>query len=67
LSTDSGTIIRLPVGDIREIGRVTQGVRLINLRKGEKVSSVERMSAEDIQEAALADEVTDSNDDLFNA
>lgn len=66
LSTDSGTIIRLPVGGIREIGRVTQGVRLINLRKGEKVSSVERMSAEDIREADLDDELGDKGEDLFN-
>ncbi len=65
LSTDSGTIIRLPVGDIREIGRVTQGVRLINLRKGEKVSSVERMSVEDLKEAGSEPDLSEDTPDLF--
>ena len=31
--TDSGIIIRMPIDQISQLGRVTQGVRLINLRK----------------------------------
>ncbi len=38
--TKSGTIIRLEVSKIRTTGRTTQGVRLINVREGEKVASV---------------------------
>lgn len=38
--TNEGIIIRLAVDKISEMSRVTQGVRLINLRDGQKVSSI---------------------------
>jgi DNA gyrase subunit A len=43
--TEKGQMIRMPVDDVRVIGRSTQGVRLINLEEGDKVvsaTSVER-------------------------
>jgi DNA gyrase subunit A len=43
--TDGGTLVRIPVGEINVIGRNTQGVRLINVQEGEKVVSVEGISA----------------------
>jgi DNA gyrase subunit A len=51
--TERGMLIRLPVADIRTIGRVTQGVKLINLGEDDRVVDVERVSAganEDIEE-----------------
>ncbi|MDO8684195.1 MAG: DNA gyrase subunit A [Armatimonadota bacterium] len=41
--TEQGIMLRLKVGDIRSCGRSTQGVRLINLVAGDKISSVERI------------------------
>ena len=38
--TSQGKIIRTPVGDMREIGRATQGVRVIRLEEGGTVASV---------------------------
>ena len=38
--TDSGIIIRLPLDQVSNTGRVTQGVKLINLKDGQKVSTV---------------------------
>ena len=38
--TDNGIIIRLDVGSISQMGRVTQGVKLINLKDGSKVASI---------------------------
>ena len=38
--TNEGIIIRLAVDKISEMSRVTQGVKLINLREGQKVSTV---------------------------
>ena len=38
--TNEGIIIRLAVDKISEMSRVTQGVKLINLREGQKVSSI---------------------------
>ena len=38
--TDTGVLIRQPVESIRTIGRVTQGVKLIRLDEGAKISSL---------------------------
>ena len=44
LVTDGGKIIRMAVGDIRVIGRNTQGVRLIGLDDKERVASIARLA-----------------------
>jgi len=44
---DDGVLIRMPVSQIRSIGRATQGVRLIKLGKGTKVSSITRIISEE--------------------
>lgn len=38
--TNSGILIRLPIAQISQLGRVTQGTRLINLKSGQKVSTI---------------------------
>lgn len=48
LITQSGKIIRLRVNEIRNTGRVTQGVRLINLEKNEKVVSIAKIATEKV-------------------
>ena len=45
--TDSGVLMRQPVKDIRAIGRVTQGVRLVKLDDGTNISSITRVISED--------------------
>ena len=47
LASDGGTVIRMPVGDIRIAGRATQGVTLFRLDAGEKVVSVAHIDEED--------------------
>ncbi|MEW6776304.1 MAG: DNA gyrase subunit A [Bdellovibrionota bacterium] len=47
--TDAGKLIKMKVSEISEIGRATQGVRLIQVEKGEKVSGVARV-ASDVEE-----------------
>ncbi|MDH5710158.1 MAG: DNA gyrase subunit A [Gammaproteobacteria bacterium] len=43
--TDSGTLVRIAVDDVSEMGRNTQGVRLIRLTKGEKLVEIEKIDA----------------------
>jgi DNA gyrase subunit A len=50
LVTSNGKIIRLRVGDIRVIGRNTQGVRLIETEPGERVVSLARLAERDEDE-----------------
>ena len=49
--TQSGQAVRSPVKDIRVIGRTTQGVRLINLAKGDKLIGLSRVIEVDVEEA----------------
>ena len=44
--TNQGIIIRLPLEQVSQLGRVTQGPRLINLKSGQKVSSVSLVQKE---------------------
>ena len=46
LITANGKMIRMAVGDVRIIGRNTQGVRLINLDKGDKLVSATTVEPE---------------------
>jgi len=44
---DDGVLIRMPVSQIRSIGRATQGVKLIKLAEGTKVSAITRIISEE--------------------
>jgi DNA gyrase subunit A len=48
----SGISIRISVGELRVMGRATQGVRLIKLNEDDAISSVEKIQKieDDIQE-----------------
>lgn len=45
--TDSGMIMRMPISQISVLGRITQGVRLINLKDGRKVSTITLIKSEE--------------------
>jgi DNA gyrase subunit A len=47
LITNGGVLIRTRVKEIREMGRSTQGVTLINLSEGEKLSGLQRIMDRD--------------------
>jgi DNA gyrase subunit A len=51
LITTGGVLIRTTVKSIRESGRSTQGVTLINLGDGEKLSGIERIEETDDDES----------------
>ena len=48
--TNSGTIIRLPLNQVSQTGRVAQGVKLINLREDQKVGSAEIVNSDITEE-----------------
>jgi DNA gyrase subunit A len=50
LVTNSGQLIRVPVEDIRVVGRGTQGVTVFSTRDGERVVSVEHIEGDDAVE-----------------
>ena len=59
LTTDTGTIIRTRVSDIRLIGRVTQGVKIMDLGPDDKLVAIDLvMEAEDDEESDVV--ITDT-------
>jgi DNA gyrase subunit A len=50
LITTGGVLIRTRVKEIRDMGRVAQGVTLINLGEGEKLSGLEKIVETDDDE-----------------
>jgi len=59
----SGVAIRTAVHEMRVMGRATQGVRIINLRKDDEIAAVAKVSMDEVDE-----ELTDENiDNELNA
>lgn len=50
LITDRGVLVRTRVAEIRELGRATQGVTLIALDDGAKLSGLQRIVENDAAE-----------------
>jgi DNA gyrase subunit A len=49
----SGIIIRMSVAELRTMGRATQGVKLINLRKNDEIAAVAKVPAMEEEEELL--------------
>ena len=66
LITDTGVLVRTRVAEIREMGRATQGVTLMNLDAGAKLSGLQRIAENDANDVGEpgdtgdADAATDS-------
>ena len=56
LITDTGVLVRTRVSEIRELGRATQGVTLISLDEGAKLSGLQRI----VENDAEADDAGDN-------
>ncbi len=57
LITDTGVLVRTRVSEIRELGRATQGVKLIGLDDGAQLSGLQRI----VENDAIVQDETDEN------
>ena len=57
LITDTGVLVRTRVSEIRELGRATQGVILIGLDDGAKLSGLQRI----VENDAIVQDESDEN------
>ncbi|OFS86006.1 DNA gyrase subunit A [Oligella sp. HMSC05A10] len=65
LITSAGVLVRTTVEQIREMGRATQGVTLINCDEGDFLTGVKRVVESDLDESESAEEAsTDSANEL---
>jgi len=62
----SGIAIRLPVDQLRVMGRATQGVKLIRLNQDDEISAVEKIEFVASDEIAEHDESQESSEDNSN-
>ncbi len=61
ITTKSGIVIRMPVSDIRVMGRATQGVRVIRLDDDEEIADVTVLKQSAVEEAE-AEEVVEAEE-----
>jgi DNA gyrase subunit A len=61
LITDKGVLVRTRVSEIRELGRATQGVTLIGLDEGSKLSGLQRIVENDAN-PALPDDASEGGE-----
>ena len=60
----SGIVIRIGVGDLRVMGRATQGVRLITLKEEDAIASIAKVDHEDEEEEMVNNtESSETNDE----
>ncbi len=53
--SSTGIVLRTKVKQIKQAGRATMGVRVMNLKKGDTVASVARIAAKDLEAAGVKD------------
>jgi len=56
LVTERGLLVRIPVDSISRIGRATQGVRVINLKEGDRVVAAADVPESDEEDAAATED-----------
>ncbi|MGN0339808.1 MAG: DNA gyrase subunit A [Lachnospira sp.] len=71
LITDEGIIIQLKCSDISTLGRITSGVKLINLDEGVKVATISKVRKEPVEDgketAGDASDAGDNAEDVSDA
>ena len=61
LITTGGILVRTRVSEIREMGRATQGVTLINVDEGTRLSGLQRIAESDSDDEGEVDEAEESD------
>ena len=65
IMTNSGMTMRMPLDQISLLGRVTQGLRLINLKDNQKVSTISLVEKEEVSES-LEEEINTLSENVSN-
>ncbi len=58
----SGITIRMPVSQISEQGRATQGVKLIRVDEGDEIAAITQLDEKEVEDAILADAIVVDED-----
>ena len=66
IMTDSGIIIRLSLDQVSKTGRVAQGVKLINLKDNQKVSTIAILEKVEEEEVIDSESATETPEEVIN-
>jgi DNA gyrase subunit A len=66
IMTDSGIIIRLSLDQVSKTGRVAQGVKLINLKDNQKVSTIAILEKVEEEEVIESESATETTEEVIN-
>jgi DNA gyrase subunit A len=61
--TANGIIIRMGLDQVRQIGRNTQGVRMINIKEGDKLVAAEKINVDEVNEESQTSESKKKSDE----
>jgi DNA gyrase subunit A len=61
ITCKSGLTIRMKVADIREAGRATQGVKLINIDEGDEIAAIARIDEQEEEIEVEAENISEEN------
>ena len=64
--TDSGIIIRISLEQVSKTGRVAQGVKLINLKDNQKVSTVAVIVKDENADESTNEVINENSDQIIN-
>ena len=64
--TDAGMVMRMPLDQISVLGRVTQGVRLINLKDDHSVATISLVDKEKEEENLLENDNVENSEVINN-
>jgi len=56
LISANGIVLRMKVGDVKQAGRATRGVRMMEVKEGDKVASLARIAVADLKRVGAATE-----------
>ncbi|MEM2944081.1 MAG: DNA gyrase subunit A [Methanomassiliicoccales archaeon] len=62
ITSTQGMVIRIPVSDIRVMGRATMGVKIMKLREGDRVTAVARLIGEKEEKMVEMAQITEDKD-----
>lgn len=67
LMSELGQTVRIGMKDLRVMGRSTQGVKVVNLKKGDRVLAVEKIDGSEVEvESESAEKIDGSEGDVAN-
>ena len=59
MTTERGQLVRIPVGEIRRVGRASKGVKIMNLNAGDKITGVAKLIEVEGADKPQEDDVSD--------